>query len=340
MYPVEGDVEVSIDGKDTTYSAEYGSKCEDWDNSQDANCKGDTAPEYCREKWCYVSPDKCKKKNKKSLYLPNSTSDGGHSIYYSYDTCGGTDKFASATAATSSEGASVSFGSSSCPCIGIDDLTGHIDGVVGGKKVSFPADLGAHCSAWDESTPGCPGQDFCAEQWCYVDPCNCAGLDELPKESAYLPDAEYQGHGVYYSYATCGSPDKYTKDDSKDNREGQIKKSCSKEVDATQWGEEDCRCTGMYPVEGDVEVSIDGKDTTYSAEYGSKCEDWDNSQDAKCKGDKAPEYCREEWCYVNPDKCKKTNKKSLYLPNSTSDGGHSIYYSYDTCGGTDKFASL
>jgi WD40 repeat protein len=232
----------------------------------------------------------------------------------------------------------VSFGNPKCPCIGIDGLSGHVDGIVDGKKVAFPADLGAHCINWDHNTPGCPGQEWCEQKWCYVDPCNCAGLDELPKESAYLPDAEYQGHGIYYSYATCGSPDKYTKKDSKEDREKKIKESCSKKTDATEWGNEDCRCTGMYPVEGKVEVSVGGKEKSYEAQYGSKCNDWDKSQDEKCKSDKPPDYCLEKWCYVNPYKCSRRNQKSAYLPNSTSDGGHAVYYSYDTCGGTDKFA--
>jgi hypothetical protein len=210
---------------------------------------------------------------------------------------------------------------------------------VDGKTVKYPADLGSHCEAWDEHvTPGCPGASWCSEKWCYVDPCNC-NIDPLPKQSDYLGDAEYQGHSIYFSYVTCGGTDSYSDSstDSADSREKKIEQSCHKAVDAEEWGEEDCRCTGVAPLRGKVEVTVDGEKEEYQAEYGANCAAWDDNNDEECKKDDPPEYCSEKWCYVNPDKCDITSKVSAYLPAATSDAGHQVHFSYDTCGGKDKF---
>jgi len=107
-----------------------------------------------------------------------------------------------------------SYGSSKCPCVGIDEVGGTTEVTAGGQKVDYPADLGARCQAWDEKrAPGdCTGANpasWCSKQWCYVDPCNC-DIPDIPKISAYLPDAKYQGKPVYYSYETCGAKDEYT----------------------------------------------------------------------------------------------------------------------------------
>merc|ERR1719424_86038 len=90
--------------------------------------------------------------------------------------------------------ASPSYGNKDCPCTGIDNVEGETMAVIKkGKKVSYPADLGASCEAWDlKEHPECPGESWCEQQWCYVDPCNC-NIPVLPKPASYVPDAEYQG---------------------------------------------------------------------------------------------------------------------------------------------------
>jgi len=48
-------------------------------------------------------------------------------------------------------------------------------------------------TAQEGQTPG-KDQGWCAEAWCYVDPCNCE-LDEpatkVPEEGGYMPHASY-----------------------------------------------------------------------------------------------------------------------------------------------------
>ena len=108
----------------------------------------------------------------------------------------------------------VMLGSYSCPCIGIASLAGTVDLTIDKYSVSYPVDLGSYCSAWDDGlfpnackhadeSPGM-GKGWCAEKWCYVDPCNC-DVNELPGRASYIHGAKYQGRDVFYSYETCGS---------------------------------------------------------------------------------------------------------------------------------------
>jgi len=263
-------------------------------------------------------------------------------VKYSYDTCGGTDKY---TGADSGETETASlYGTSTCACIGIDNADGTVTGDVDGKNVSFPSNYGAHCATWDsQDNPECnvkgsDAPDWCANKWCYVDPCTCKGTEEMPKPSDYLKGAEYQGVGLFYSYSTCGAKDSYSADDSEGNREEKIQGACGVTVDNKVWGSKDCLCTGVAPLDGQVKVKTGDE---YEADYGANCEEWDNGNDPKCRGDSPPDYCAEKWCYVNPDECSGVSPKpkpSAMLPDATSDSGKPLYFSYATCGGTDKFS--
>lgn len=106
-----------------------------------------------------------------------------------------------------------------CQCIGIEGLEGESEVNVGGfrseKLVKYPMSVGSKCAAWDSGRhPDCSGSsppDWCFKAWCYVSPCNCK-LETPPKLSTYMPNVFYQGKPLYYSYATCGNQDTYTKD--------------------------------------------------------------------------------------------------------------------------------
>ena len=41
------------------------------------------------------------------------------------------------------------FGNPKCPCIGLSNISGTTVVVHGTTKVQYPADVGAHCAAWD-----------------------------------------------------------------------------------------------------------------------------------------------------------------------------------------------
>jgi len=104
-----------------------------------------------------------------------------------------------------------------CPCVGITGAKGSVNVTIDATLVAYPSDLGTRCEAWDDATylskceaggePG-KGNDWCAQKWCYVDPCNCESGS--PKKASYSLDATYKGKPLYYSYETCDSEDSYT----------------------------------------------------------------------------------------------------------------------------------
>jgi hypothetical protein len=224
------------------------------------------------------------------------------------------------------------FGDTLCPCIGFDNIQGETTVVFEEEgqqtAVAYPADLGARCEAWDNgrhadckegATPGF-GESWCAQTWCYVDPCNCK-IPVLPKMSTYSPDALYRGKPIFFSYATCGGEDMWTKG-------------------VPEVGTPGCRCIGFDNVPGSTEMRIEGKDVAYPAEVGGSCQAWDKGTHPACKSDKPPKWCHESWCYVDPCSCELEGdvppKVSMYLPKATFTG-KGLYYSYETCEGKDFF---
>lgn len=234
------------------------------------------------------------------------------------------------------------FGNDQCPCIGVDNLVGETIVKINkeGKKASYPADLGARCEAWDLSDhPKCPGEKWCEQKWCYVDPCNC-NIPVLPKVANYLPGAQYQGKPLYFSYATCGGQDSYTAE--KDKKTAKlIKEACAADVDSDKWGEEDCRCVGIGPQPGTTKVNIKNKTYDFPADTGATCSAWEEDNHPDCQGKNPPDWCGQAWCYVDPCKCKSATppKTSSYLPESTAAEGRPIYYSYATCGADDSYSA-
>jgi len=268
------------------------------------------------------------------------------------------------------------YGSKKCPCVGFDNVDGKTTVTIDkDTSADYPADLGARCEAWDnkrhphsctaeDQDPG-KGKGWCAQQWCYVDPCNC-DIPVLPKTSAYLPDSTYQGKPVYYSYATCGGEDLWTKDNHKKacvNQNTQkacdgldkcawdgakcggseVMGQCAKKLHGFTWGMGSCRCVGIDNQPGSLDVDIgDGKMIAYPADVGATCQAWDLKRHPDCKkaeGDK-PKWCYDQWCYVDPCSCGHPTppKTSAYLPDSTFQG-KPVYYSYATCGSTDQWTS-
>jgi len=232
------------------------------------------------------------------------------------------------------------YGSPHCQCIGIDELDGSTTVKVSGEKVSFPADLGARCEAWDaKKHPDCPGESWCEQKWCYVDPCKCKNLPALPKPTTYLPDANYQGKPVHYSYATCGGSDSFSKKEMKKTAK-EIQKTCAVKVDSKKWGAEGCRCIGMGPQAGNTKVVIKGKQRKFPADTGAFCQSWEEDNHPDCKGESPPDWCSQAWCYVDPCSCNLPTppKTSSYLPDSNYQG-KAVYFSYATCGGKDAWTA-
>jgi len=232
-------------------------------------------------------------------------------------------------------------GSDDCRCIGIDEIEGET--VILFKRdgnVSYPADLGAHCEAWDAKThPSCEGkgESACEQAWCYVDPCKCKNVADLPKPSAYLPEGQYKGKPVHFSYATCGGKDSYSAEEEKKTAKD-LEKTCAVEVDDAKWGADNCRCVGIGPQPGSTKVTIKDKQVDFPADVGSTCTAWEEDNHPECAGEKPPAWCSQKWCYVDPCSCKLPTppKTSSYVPDANYQG-KPVYYSYATCGGKDEY---
>eukprot|EP00928_Gymnodinium_smaydae_P078576 TRINITY_DN626_c0_g1_i1.p1 TRINITY_DN626_c0_g1~~TRINITY_DN626_c0_g1_i1.p1 ORF type:complete len:387 (-),score=101.62 TRINITY_DN626_c0_g1_i1:56-1216(-) len=235
------------------------------------------------------------------------------------------------------------FGDSECPCINIDKVKGELNLTIDGAVVPYPADLGGSCKAWDENVyPGCEkggdpgqGQGFCAQSWCYVDPCNC-NIGVTPKVSVVLPDGTYQGNPVYWSYATCGSEDKFTENGTK----VEAPDFCEQEPKDEAVGSTGCKCIGVVSnVEGSIPVSLDGQAVLYPADVGHFCKAWDDGVHPSCNSSDAEDWCTQSWCYVDPCTCDTEavlSGSSGYLPGATFQG-RPLYYSYATCGSVDAW---
>jgi len=119
------------------------------------------------------------------------------------------------------------WGENGCRCVGIDNQPGtlevHYD-ENSGETTEYPADTGATCDSWDLNRhPECKGADkpgWCTDRWCFVDPCSC-NLDVPPSRTNYLPDSNFQGNPIFYSFATCATENRYSKTHKKRHAEEQ-----------------------------------------------------------------------------------------------------------------------
>jgi len=264
------------------------------------------------------------------------------------------------------------FGTSACPCVGFDKVEGTTVASMGkGKTVEYPLEMGGSCTAWDDNThPSCKkggdpgkGNGWCAQPWCYVDPCNC-NIPVPPKVSSYMPDATYQAKPVYYSYATCGGKDEWTGKHHKSacvNQKSsgdcaalskcawtgdkclgkEVVGQCTQKLHGFTWGMGNCRCIGIDDREG-VMTAVIGKDktTAYPSETGGTCAAWDSDRHPDCMKADAPSWCKKAWCYVDPCSCSVNVPPTVagYVPDGLYQG-RPIYYSYDTCGSTDDYTA-
>jgi len=250
---LEGHTTASLKGgKTADYPADMGARCEAWDSKHHPSCPGES---WCEAKWCYVDPCNCDKVTplpKPANYLPDAKYQG-KKLHFSYVTCDDMDSYTEQgndrlrgeeiqkTCAVQVD--SAKWGHENCRCVGIGPQPGTTKVDIKGKKVDFPADTGATCHAWEaDNHPGCKGSsppDWCKQSWCYVDPCSCKQATP-PKTSSYLPDSNYQGRPVYYSYSTCGGADSYTASEYGDACVNQKSKDDCAKLDKCAWNGKDC----------------------------------------------------------------------------------------------------
>jgi len=253
-----------------------------------------------------------------------------------------TDTIEESLALSPDDSDSDDYGEGKCTCIGIDGRKGFIEAVAGGKTAKYPADTGACCEKWDEGKhPACVGASppgWCSKKWCYVDPCSCS-LSTPPKASDLFPKASYHGRPLYFSYATCGAKDSYSSKAKIAKDTALVTKMCSTPPAATNIGNAACQCAGIANRSGTTVMDYGGP-VKYPGAVGSYCEAWDKGTHPKCTSGSPPDWCSQQWCYVNPNACKITTKPtSSGAMKGASLQGNPLYFSYATCGGTNTYTA-
>jgi len=261
------------------------------------------------------------------------------------------------------------YGSADCPCIGVERVGAFVVKLTSGNstfKTSYPASVGSSCSAWDRGRhPECKGTSppsWCTQQWCFVDGCNCK-LTTPPKISSYMPNATFQGHQLYYSYATCGGTDTWTASKHKDSCVNQANETLCNGMAKCSWtagkgclgkelalgcshipsdnvtGNDKCKCIGISNITGHAKASINGLKYPFPAEVGSYCKAWDSNFHPDCAGSVDPYWCSQKWCYIDPCSCQldAVPKMLTYFPKATYQG-RPLFYSFRTCGEHDSYS--
>jgi len=273
-------------------------------------------------------------------------------------------------------------GKPGCECIGISHIKGSIVLTRGsiytesGTVDNYPPDLGTYCKAWDDGLypgrcqkpdeqPGL-GKGWCAEKWCYVDPCTCSGVEVKPKITRWMRTTSMRGLPIYYSYSACGGDDRWTNDENPDaciiekSEEGCSKKSdCSwtgtqclgwelaglcEHKDSMwreEWGDKRCPCIGIAGYNGTMKVTLnDGREKDFPLDTGSECKAWDTrGNNPECSGNNPPAHCAQPWCFVDPCQCSLDvpPTRSSHLPDARFKN-RPVYYSYSTCGAKKEAA--
>jgi len=250
MQPINSSMKLSI-----VAAEEYGSTCKAWDDDNYPGCKDGQTPgkgkEWCAMAWCYVDPCNCNITPAPVQSFSFSDSQvQGKPLYYSYDTCGGSDQWSeenndeSCVAQTdqnscealskcayensmcvkkelldvcTSEKDTDVWGSNDCQCVGITNRTGFSiarAGADGENPVHYPPGVGSWCNAWEQYVdyPGCTGDN--PPDWCSQKWCYVdpcqCNIADDPVITFSFPDAKYQGKALFYSYSTCGGSDSWT----------------------------------------------------------------------------------------------------------------------------------
>lgn len=364
-----GTVKMDFGSDRMTYPASVGGNCSAWDDGNYKDCKGDDAPAWCKQKWCYVDPCDCDLPDSQPKKTTAKVKFQGNPAYWSYATCGGQDLFTEENRTLPKfppafcPAPPVDLGADHCQCIGIN-APGEIF-VSMGENVSatYPAKVGSSCDSWDVGNdPDCKGEnppDWCLAKWCYVNPCTCH-LNSPPRRT--ITNLTWQGKAAFWSYETCASTDKHSGHDQKAcvNKQGprlceltdgcafdkkknlcmgkELVEDCqhmdknSKDV----FGNKQCRCIG-FSSDGYYNLTKGNQSRTYPSSMGSNCSAWDDSFDPNCKTDNPPDWCKKKWCYVDPCSCGLLDSN----PKETAWGllykNKPAYWSYATCNEKDIY---
>jgi len=210
----------------------------------------------------------------------------------------------------------------------------------------YDRDIGSSCRDWDlgkfpvacRSADGVDEQ-WCSQPWCYVDINNC-NEEKGPFQSRYLPKATIRGSNLFYSYATCGGKNTYTR---RYRSSDLVAFRGPATLASSKYGITGCECVAIEGISGTTAVLVEGASypDRYSMDTGSSCQAWDADRYPKECDNSGPsnsDWCSQSWCWVDHEKCTtvKFPSESQYMPHLTYHG-KPLHYSYETCGGTNTF---
>lgn len=234
------------------------------------------------------------------------------------------------------------YGDKRCPCIGLENLVGtNVVRLNENQSAVYPLDAGSFCEAWDNGIhPDCRpsgrfglGGGFCPRSWCFVDPCDC-DLEIWPSKASRFAPVTFHKKPLYFSYETCSSVDV----PEESMPEPIYEEMCEQKVEG-HYGNPNCTCIGFDNLVSVTSVFKKGLPMTFPPNTGSSCQAWDEIYDEEhCKrNENPPEYCSQPYCFVDPCSCSLPSQPSAWFWG-TKWKGHTVYYSYDTCGGVDYWS--
>ena len=357
------------------------------------------APDWCLSAWCWVDPAACDVASDPSSYFHIDDVDA--TLYYSYDTCGDVNTFADSeedaqacneehSEVVASHCGGAVQADARCPCVDwSDDLQSRAqfesadgsalvvpldavgdDGVT--EDYSYALGYGsAACAAHDAThAPYCadaagapldPAPDWCASNWCWVDPQNCiladAAGNAVPAVASSYFHMDGQAASRYYSYETCQHENTFSDTDldpqaCNDEHSEVVADHCLT-VGAPD-ALDSCPCISTpvphpYALDGEdagsVGVSIGGAIVAYPTGYGmSACAPHDSVLGPSCADETgapfadAAAWCSSNWCFVDPANCEGVDGDVTASSYFHRDGEDPVlFYSYGTCSGDNTF---
>jgi len=304
----------------------YGYGCQAFDQYKDA-CASNPA-DWCADKWCVVDPNNCVFKAREVTY----TTASDHSSYETCDTNFQGNSWVGTVACkdkpnshcTAADNTAMT-GNPLCPCVlpakaqtAAAGEPSYVNGAPRQKDL-HPYAYGYGIMAHNLGKPECQTfladgekNDWCKDEWCIVDPNNCA-MKIRPVE--YTVD-----RGDYFSYETANP-----------NFDGNswtgtmkcldfVNSHCTAGVNTAMAGNPDCPC--VLPAK--MQTAATGKPAyVTNSPYGYGCQAFDQFKH-DCSGANPADWCADQWCVVDPNKCVFKARELTY----TVANDHS---SYETC---------
>mmetsp|Transcript_24285 Transcript_24285/g.60632 ORF Transcript_24285/g.60632 Transcript_24285/m.60632 type:complete len:378 (-) Transcript_24285:97-1230(-) len=106
------------------------------------------------------------------------------------------------------------------------------------------------------------------------------------------------------------------------------------------YGSSACKCLGLDHTQGYAIANIAGQNVTYPSDVGAYCGAWDEGAHPDCRRGSPPDFCFQQWCYVDPCSCNTNTlpKTQAYFPHALYQNVP-VHFSYETCGSSDTYTA-